>query len=110
MTLEDTTPPKDDYLERRALRRGSAGWLLLTGLGVAYVVSGDFSGWNIGLSKGGFGGLAVATVLMGAMYACLVFALAELSAILPTAGGGYGFARRALGTWGGFLKIGRAHV
>ncbi|MFC8295679.1 ethanolamine permease [Streptomyces sp. NPDC057242] len=115
MTLEDTTgstsgkapgggaPPEDDYLKRRALRRGSAGWLLLTGLGVAYVVSGDFSGWNIGLSKGGFGGLAVATVLMGAMYACLVFALAELSAILPTAGGGYGFARRALGTWGGFL-------
>ncbi|GHH48809.1 ethanolamine permease [Streptomyces candidus] len=93
----------DDYLKRRTLRRGSAGWLLLTGLGVAYVVSGDFSGWNVGLSKGGFGGLAIATLLMGAMYACLVFALAELSAILPTAGGGYGFARRALGTWGGFL-------
>ncbi|MFD5324367.1 ethanolamine permease [Streptomyces sp. NPDC127092] len=109
MTLEDTsgttgkTTAPDDYLERRTLRRGSAGWLLLTGLGVAYVVSGDFSGWNIGLSKGGFGGLAIATVLMGAMYACLVFSLAELSAILPTAGGGYGFARRALGTWGGFL-------
>ncbi|GGW34844.1 ethanolamine permease [Streptomyces xantholiticus] len=96
-------PEGDAYLNRRTLRRGSAGWLLLTGLGVAYVVSGDFSGWNIGLSKGGFGGLAVATLLMGAMYACLVFALAELSAILPTAGGGYGFARRALGTWGGFL-------
>ena len=94
---------KDEYLHRRTLRRGSAGWLLLTGLGVAYVVSGDYSGWNIGLSKGGFGGLAAATVLMGLMYACLVFALAELSAILPTAGGGYGFARRALGTWGGFL-------
>ncbi|MGW0735448.1 ethanolamine permease [Streptomyces sp. NPDC002851] len=95
--------PGDDYLKRRALKRGSAGWLLLTGLGVAYVVSGDFSGWNIGLDKGGFGGLAIATLLMGTMYACLVFALAELSAILPTAGGGYGFARRALGTWGGFL-------
>lgn len=91
------------YLQRRTLRRGSAGWLLLTGLGVAYVVSGDFSGWNIGLSEGGFGGLAIATLLMGVMYACLVFSLAELSAILPTAGGGYGFARRALGTWGGFL-------
>ncbi len=101
-----TAPPtsaEDDYLHRRTLRRGSAGWLLLTGLGVAYVVSGDFSGWNIGLSKGGFGGLATATALMGVMYACLVFSLAELSAILPTAGGGYGFARRALGTWGGFL-------
>ncbi|MBW5482024.1 ethanolamine permease [Streptomyces bambusae] len=91
------------YLERRTLRRGSAGWLLLTGLGVAYVVSGDFSGWNVGLKEGGFGGLAIATALMGAMYACLVFSLAELSAILPTAGGGYGFARRALGPWGGFL-------
>ncbi|MEO3975315.1 ethanolamine permease [Streptomyces sp. CAU 1734] len=97
-------PPADDaYLRRRTLRRGSAGWLLLTGLGVAYVVSGDFSGWNIGLAEGGFGGLAIATLVMGVMYACLVFALAELSAILPTAGGGYGFARRALGTWGGFL-------
>lgn len=108
MTLEetkDTAGPagSDDYLERRALRRGSAGWLLLTGLGVGYVVSGDFSGWNIGLAEGGFGGLAIATLLMGVMYACLVYALAELSAILPAAGGGYGFARRALGTWGGFL-------
>ncbi|MCS0636157.1 ethanolamine permease [Streptomyces sp. LP05-1] len=106
MTLEETKDPSagpDDYLRRRALRRGSAGWLLLTGLGVGYVVSGDFSGWNIGLAKGGFGGLAVATLLMGVMYACLVFALAELSAILPAAGGGYGFARRALGPWGGFL-------
>ncbi|NJQ01423.1 ethanolamine permease [Streptomyces zingiberis] len=99
----DGGPGGEGYLERRALRRGSAGWLLLTGLGVAYVVSGDFSGWNFGLAEGGFGGLAVAAVLMGLMYTCLVFALAELASILPTAGGGYGFARRALGTWGGFL-------
>ncbi|TSB23233.1 ethanolamine permease [Streptomyces sp. NBC_01525] len=94
---------EDAYLERRSLRRGSAGPLLLTGLGVAYVVSGDFSGWNNGLAHGGFGGLAIAAVLMGLMYTCLVFALAELASVLPTAGGGYGFARRALGTWGGFL-------
>ncbi|POX36246.1 ethanolamine permease [Streptomyces sp. Ru73] len=98
-----TAAPEDAYLEKRALRRGSAGPLLLTGLGVAYVVSGDFSGWNNGLAQGGFGGLAVAALLMGLMYTCLVFALAELASVLPTAGGGYGFARRALGTWGGFL-------
>ncbi|MDG9706008.1 ethanolamine permease [Streptomyces sp. DH37] len=95
--------PEDDYLRRRSLRRGSAGWLLLTGLGVAYVVSGDYAGWNYGLAEGGFGGLAAATALMGLMYTCMVFSLAELSSVLPTAGGGYGFARRALGTWGGFL-------
>jgi ethanolamine permease len=95
--------PDSGYLQRRSLRQGSAGWLLLTGLGIAYVVSGDYAGWNFGLAEGGFGGLAIATVLMGTMYACLVFSLAELSSVLPTAGGGYGFARRALGTWGGFL-------
>ena len=100
---EPPPSPGDDYLRRRSLRRGSAGPLLLTGLGVAYVVSGDYAGWNYGLAEGGFGGLAVATALMGLMYACLVFSLAELSSVLPTAGGGYGFARRALGTWGGFL-------
>ncbi|MVO90171.1 ethanolamine permease [Streptomyces sp. p1417] len=111
MSLESTEPskaraaedPGDDYLERRALRRGNAGWVLLTGLGVAYVVSGDYSGWNSGLKEGGFGGLGIAMALMGVMYACMVFSLAELSSVLPTAGGGYGFARRALGPWGGFL-------
>ncbi len=25
-------------------------------LGVSYVVSGDYSGWNFGLAEGGFGG------------------------------------------------------
>jgi amino acid transporter len=33
----------------------------------------------------------------------LVFTLAELSSMIPTAGGGYGFARRAFGPVGGFL-------
>lgn len=93
----------DTYLSRRALQRGSAGWLLLTGLGVGYVVSGCYAGWNYGLAHGGFGGLAIAAALMGLMYTCLVFTQAELASVLPTAGGGYGFARRALGAWGGFL-------
>ena len=93
----------DEYLEQRRLQSGSAGWVLLAGLGVAYVISGDFAGWNIGLAEGGWGGLLIATILMGLMYTCMVFALAELSSTIPTAGGGYGFARRALGPWGGFL-------
>jgi ethanolamine permease len=45
----------------------------------------------------------IATVLMGIMYSCMVFSLAELSSTIPTAGGGYGFARRALGPLGGFM-------
>ena len=92
-----------DYLAARQLRKGAAGWVLLAGLGVAYVISGDFAGWNLGLGRGGFGGLLIATVIMAVMYLCMVLSLAELSASLPTAGGGYSFARRALGPWGGYL-------
>ncbi len=93
----------DDYMEHRQLNKGAAGWVLLAGLGVAYVISGDFAGWNFGLAEGGWGGLLIATVLMGTMYTCMIFALAELSSTISTAGGGYGFGRRALGPWGGFL-------
>lgn len=33
-----------DYLARRQLKKGTAGWVLLAGLGVSYVISGDYSG------------------------------------------------------------------
>jgi len=92
-----------EYFEQRQLKRGAAGWLLLVGLGVAYVISGDYAGWNFGLKTGGWGGLFIASILMATMYTCMCFALAELATIAPTAGGGYGFARRAFGPWGGFL-------
>lgn len=91
-----------DYMEQRQLQSGAAGWVLLAGLGVAYVISGDFAGWHFGLSEGGWGGLLIATLLMATMYIAMVFSLAELSSTIPTAGGGYGFARRALGPLGGF--------
>ena len=91
-----------DYMDQRQLRGGAAGWVLLAGLGVAYVISGDFAGWHFGLAEGGWGGLFIATLLMATMYVAMVFSLAELSSTIPTAGGGYGFARRALGPLGGF--------
>jgi ethanolamine permease len=91
-----------DYLERRQLRSGAAGWVLLAGLGVAYVISGDYAGWNFGLAEGGWGGLLIATILMAIMYFGMVLGLAELSSALPVTGAGYAFARRALGPTGGF--------
>ena len=91
-----------DYLAARQLKAGSASWVLLAGLGVAYVISGDYAGWHFGLAQGGWGGLAVAAVLMGVMYACMVLGHAEMSSALPAAGGGYTFARVAMGPWGGF--------
>lgn len=91
-----------DYHQRRTLRK-TAGWILLWALGVGAVISGDFGGWNYGLAAGGFGGLALATILMSAMYVCLVFSIAELSAALPHAGGFFSFTRNALGPLGGFV-------
>lgn len=98
----ESHPESATYLQKRQLKTGTAGWLLLAGLGVSYVVSGDYSGWNFGLARGGFGGLAIAAVVVAAMYLALVLSMAELSSALPAAGGGYTFARRALGPWAGF--------
>ncbi|QVL49708.1 MAG: hypothetical protein KFB96_04190 [Thiocapsa sp.] len=87
------------YFEHRQLKQGAAGWVLLAGLGVAYVISGDFAGWNFGLGQGGWGGLLIATMLMATMYTAMVFSLAELSSMIPTAGGGYGFAATIILSW-----------
>ena len=93
----------EDYLAKRQLKRGTAGWILLAGLGVSYVISGDFAGWNFGIAQAGWGGFAIAATLMAIMYFALVLSLAEMSAAIPAAGGGYSFARQAMGPTGGYL-------
>jgi len=90
------------YIRRRQLQ-GNAGSLLLWGLGVGAVISGDFYGWNYGLASGGFWGFSIAAVLMAIMYLCLVYSTAELSTALPHAGGFYSFTRYALGPFWGFI-------
>ncbi len=72
----------DEYLQNRKLRK-SAGWILLWALEFGAVISGDYFGWNFGL-KHGFWPLAIATVLMAAMYVCMVFTITELSAARHT--------------------------
>jgi ethanolamine permease len=91
-----------DYFDKRGLQR-HAGLLALWGLGVAAVVSGDFSGWNFGLDAAGWGGLFIATVLVVIMYYGMLFSIGEMSAALPHTGGAYSFARSAMGPWGGFV-------
>ncbi|WP_415230551.1 ethanolamine permease [Psychromonas sp.] len=93
----------EEYLAQRQLKKGAAGWILLAGLGVSYVISGDFAGWNFGIAQAGWGGFVIAAVLMGIMYLTLVLSLAEMSAAIPAAGGGYSFARQAMGPAGGYL-------
>ncbi|EMB9233316.1 ethanolamine permease [Vibrio alginolyticus] len=92
-----------EYLAKRQLKRGAAGWILLAGLGVSYVISGDFAGWNFGIAQAGWGGFLIAAIAMAVMYFTLVLSLAEMSAAIPAAGGGYSFARQAMGPTGGFF-------
>src|SRR5471032_683452 len=90
------------YFEKCTLKR-SAGFWGIWGLGVAAVISGEFSGWNLGMTQAGFGGMAVATVIVIVMYFTMYFSIGEMAAALPHTGGAYSFARAALGPWGGFV-------
>lgn len=89
------------YFEKRGLRRYAGVWSLWA-LGVGAVISGHFSGWNLGLQYG-WGSMLIATIIIATMYLGLIFSIAEMSPALPHTGAAYSFARSAMGPWGGFL-------
>lgn len=76
---------------------------MLWGLGVGYVISGMYFGWNLGLEKGGTLGLAIATLFIIVMYLTFTFSYTELACSIPKAGGAFDYAVRALGKNWGFL-------
>ena len=71
--------------------------LMIWGLGVGYVISGEYFGWNLGLEHGGPYGMLVATLLVTVMYVAFVLSYAELACALPRAGGAFVYAQRAFG-------------
>ena len=77
--------------------------LMLWGLGVGYVISGMYFGWNLGLEKGGTLGLAIATFFIIIMYVTFTFSYCELASAIPKAGGAFDYAKRALGPNWGFI-------
>ncbi len=76
---------------------------MIWGLGVGYVISGEYFGWNLGLAEGGPYGMLVATLIVTAMYLCFVLSYAELSCAIPRAGGAFVYADRGLGRVWGFI-------
>jgi ethanolamine permease len=77
--------------------------VMLWGLGVGYVISGMYFGWNLGLGKGGTLGLAIATFFIIILYLTFTFSYTELACAIPKAGGGFDYAARALGKDLGFI-------
>ncbi len=92
----------EGYFEKRQLKR-TAGFWGIWGIGIAAVISGDFSGWNLGIGTAGWGGLGIASVVIIIMYFGMLFSIGEMSAAMPHTGGAYSFARAAMGPWGGFV-------
>lgn len=85
-----------------ALKR-TLGPLMLWGLGVGYVISGMYFGWNLGLPVGGTLGLAIATFFIIILYITFTFSYAELACAIPKAGGVFDYATRAMGKDIGFV-------
>jgi ethanolamine permease len=88
--------------EKTVLQR-SLTPLMLWGLGVGYVISGMYFGWNLGLEQGGTLGMAIATLFIIVMYVSFTFSYTELATAIPKAGGGFDYATRALGANWGFI-------
>ena len=61
--------------------------IMLWGLGVGYVISGMYFGWNAGFKEGGTLGMAIAILFSIAMYATFSFSYSELACAIPKAGG-----------------------
>tara|TARA_R110002020_G_scaffold312101_3_gene527634 strand:- start:72933 stop:74267 length:1335 start_codon:yes stop_codon:yes gene_type:complete len=77
--------------------------LMLWGLGVGYVISGMYFGWNLGLTEGGTYGLAIATFFIIIMYLTFTFSYTEMACAIPKAGGAFEYADRGLGKDWGFI-------
>ena len=77
--------------------------VMVWGLGVGYVISGMYFGWNLGLEQGGTLGLAIATLFIIILYITFTFSYTELACAIPKAGGAFDYATRALGKDIGFI-------
>jgi ethanolamine permease len=81
----------------------SLSTLHLWGLAVGLVISGEYFGWSFGWQSAGTLGFLVTTGVVALFYLTFVLSLTELAAALPSAGGAYLYAERALGRRIGFL-------
>lgn len=96
MTSHQETSPEP------SLQR-TLGPLMLWALGVGYVISGEYFGWNYGLPVGGTYGMLAATLFITLMYVTFTLSYVELACAIPKAGGAFVYAQRALGPFPGFL-------
>ncbi|HVU58792.1 MAG TPA: ethanolamine permease [Puia sp.] len=94
---------KHEQISSTPTLRRTLGPLMLWGLGVGYVISGMYFGWNLGLAEGGPKGLAIATFFIILLYITFTFSYTELACAIPKAGGVFDYATRGLNREWGFV-------
>jgi ethanolamine permease len=102
LKAEALRPEERQYLKEHALRK-PMGVLHIWALGVGVVITGEYFGWNQGLSEGGPIGMLLASLFVCVLYMMWVLALSELSVAMPFAGGPLAYGRRAVGPGFGFV-------
>ncbi|CAK4195260.1 unnamed protein product [Aphanomyces euteiches] len=70
--------------------------------GIVVVIGGQYFSWNVGLEAGTLS-YGIALGLMALAYLCLVLSMAEMTGMMPFAGGAYGLSRCTLGFYMGFI-------
>jgi ethanolamine permease len=101
MSTNQTNPtaaPAEAHLSR------VLGPLHLWALAVGLVISGNYFGWSYGMESGGPMGLLIALVPVTVFYVTFMLSYSELATMIPHAGGPSAYARRAMGTFGGYMN------
>ena len=98
-TNNNTATPKQEAHLSRVL-----GPMHLWALAVGLVISGNYFGWSYGLESGGPIGLLIALIPVTLFYVTFMLSYSELATMIPHAGGTSAYARRAMGTFGGYLN------
>ena len=97
-TNNPPTSPNEPHLSR------VLGPLHLWALAVGLVISGNYFGWSYGMESGGPMGLLIALIPVTIFYVTFMLSYSELATMIPHAGGPSAYARRAMGSFGGYMN------
>src|SRR5436189_4647485 len=95
-------PEERAYLKEHAHKK-PLRVLDIWALGVGAVITGEYFGWNLGLTDNGPVAMLIASLIVCLLYLTWVLALAELSVAMPFAGGPLAYGRRAVDPSLGFV-------
>lgn len=102
------TPQSTSEHEANCRERRTAGFWSVLLMVIGVQLGGVSTIWNLGATEG-FKKLLLGHALVGLMYVLLAICFAELTSIVPFAGGSFGFCRAALGPFWGFM-VGASEV